>query len=124
MIIFYGGDESEGKIEKYCCKQPAICILVFWREQIRTKYFSFEASPPNNERGYFWAFYKVSSLKDNAEIVIELSQPKFIAEIILYLISRKDDVFAKKNQSKVSDGIALLRQMGYTNFNPIWIDEE
>lgn len=84
----------------------------------------FKASPPNNERGYFWAFYKISSLKDNAEIVIELAQPKFVAEVIMYLTTRKDDVFAKKNLSKVSDGMALLRDMRYTNFNPIWIDEE
>lgn len=55
--------------------------------------------------------------------LICLVRPKFIAEIISYLLDNADNLFKKGNTNVLNDAMYLLIRMGYTDLNPVWIRE-
>ena len=78
---------------------------------------------PDDDPVMFWAFYEIIALKDNTETLICLARPKFIAEIISYLLDNADNPFEKWNTNVLNDAMDLLIRMGYTDLNPVWIRE-
>lgn len=83
----------------------------------------FNGVAPNDDPIMFWTFYEIKALKDNTETLIYLAKPKFIAEIISFLLDNADNPFKKGHTNVINDSMDLLIRMGYADLNPVWIRE-
>lgn len=53
----------------------------------------------------------VNAIKDGEQVLINLNQPRFIAEIIIYLFDEHIEYISKDIQ--YIDGLKILRELGY-----------
>lgn len=83
----------------------------------------FEATPPDEERHTFWAFYDISAHKNNLHTTIHLGKPRHIAEIIHYLQQERPELWLKGKQHTINNAWEILQAMGYSNLEPIWIKQ-
>lgn len=81
----------------------------------------FQADPPDEEPRTFWAFYDISAQNNEIETVIHLGKPKHIAEIISYLMAKRQELWTQGKPQVLDNAWDLLKEMGYFELNPIWI---
>lgn len=75
----------------------------------------------HSDSAWFWELVKINATKNELSTCIKLTQPKFIADLIILLLKDTPDLFLIRNKKTVyEDGYALLAKMGYTNIQPIW----
>lgn len=70
-------------------------------------YFSSE----DNSVGHCPFNTGVNAIKDGEQVLINLNQPRFIAEIIIYLFDEHIEYISKDIQ--YIDGLKILRELGY-----------
>lgn len=83
----------------------------------------FESNLPDEDPLTFWAFYNITAQKSDLETTIHLGKPKNIAEIISYLLKQRKELFTKGQPHILDTAWDLLMEMGYSNFNPVWVGE-
>ncbi|GKS14897.1 hypothetical protein YDYSY3_58970 [Paenibacillus chitinolyticus] len=83
----------------------------------------FESNPPDEDPLTSWAFYNITAQKNDLETTIHLGKPKHIAEIISYLMKQRKELFTKGQPHILNNAWDLLMEMGYSNFNPVWVGE-
>jgi hypothetical protein len=83
----------------------------------------FESNPPDEDPLTFWAFYNITAQKNDLETTIHLGKPKHIVEIISYLMKQRKELFTKGQPHILNNAWDLLMEMGYSNFNPVWVGE-
>ncbi|KEQ26763.1 hypothetical protein [Paenibacillus tyrfis] len=83
----------------------------------------FESNPPDEDPLTFWAFYSITAQKNDLKTIIHLGKPKHIAEIISYLMKQRKELFTKGQPHILNNAWDLLMEMGYSNFNPVWVGE-
>lgn len=81
----------------------------------------FQANPPEEEPRTFWSFYDISAQNIEMETVIHLGKPKHIAEIISYLMAKRQDLWIQGKPQVLDHAWDLLKEMGYSELKPIWI---
>ncbi|MEE4578710.1 hypothetical protein [Paenibacillus polymyxa] len=81
----------------------------------------FQADPPDEEPRTFWAFYDISAQNNEIETVVHLGKPKHIAEIISYLMAKRQELWTQGKPQVLDNAWDLLKEMGYSELNPIWI---
>ncbi|MGW9528219.1 hypothetical protein ACWHAM_10775 [Paenibacillus terrae] len=81
----------------------------------------FQADPPEEEPLTFWSFYDISAQNNETETVIHLGKPKHIAEIISYLMAKRQELWIQGKPQVLDHAWDLLKEMGYSELNPIWI---
>lgn len=80
----------------------------------------FPADPPEEEPHTVWSFYDISAQYHELVTVIHLGKPKHIAEIISYLRANRQELWVRKKPHVLEDAWGLLKEMGYSELNPIW----
>lgn len=83
----------------------------------------FPADSPDEDPHTSWAFYDSTAQINDLETTICLSRPKNIAEIISYLVKERQELFTKGQPHILDNGWDLLKKMGNSHFNPVWIRE-
>ncbi|MCP3806619.1 hypothetical protein NLX78_05195 [Paenibacillus sp. Lou8.1] len=81
----------------------------------------FQANPPEEESHTFWSFYDISAQNIEMETVIHLGKPKHIAEIISYLMAKRQELWVQGKPHVLDNAWDLLKEMGYSELKPIWI---
>ncbi|KZE71238.1 hypothetical protein [Paenibacillus jamilae] len=81
----------------------------------------FKAAPPEEEPHTSWSFYDISAQNNGMDVVIHLGKPKHIAEIISYLMANRPKLWIQGKPQVLDHAWDLLKEMGYSKFNPIWI---
>jgi len=51
----------------------------------------YKAAAPDNDPRTFWYFYDIQAKKDDKEVLLNIALPRFIAEIISFLLIHKKE---------------------------------
>lgn len=82
----------------------------------------FNYENPPEDRDYFSSFYKLSVTLAHKKIILRLSEPQFVANLITF-IHASDQPFFEKGHIRMIDSQEILTAMGYSDIIPIWIKE-
>lgn len=53
------------------------------------------------------------TVRDQQKVMLNLNQPKFVAELIYFLTHHKELIFTKNKRYTFDNGVEVLREMGY-----------
>ncbi len=77
----------------------------------------FDLKAPQETQGCSWCCFEILCLKEDAQVKLQIAEPKFISDVTAYLVHTKQ--FAKYKVN-VLDGLELLTAMGYSKIEPKW----
>ena len=81
----------------------------------------FKSEIPMDQPYYSWQLCDVKVKRDEKEQIIHLTQPKFIADIIKYLLKSRPELFNDSNSEiYINDAWNILSELGYTDCVPLW----
>ncbi len=83
---------------------------------------SFPAQEPENKTHNFWGFYEVEAESNGKSELIAIALPRFIANVITYLIKVEPTIFSS-NKMIIKDGWKVLSGLGYSESKPLWKEE-
>lgn len=83
---------------------------------------NFHAEEPRQEIQHFWRFYSIWAVKDTVAQEVPIAMPRFVAQVIQYLL-QTTDCFDVKKKSVFYCAWELLSEMGYSSMKPVWIQE-
>ena len=110
-VYWYNLDNQFTKIYLSVLNDKTIKIIVNFRNKSNIDY---------SDSPFFHRLSNINVIKGSEEFNINILSPKFVSELINYILDKNSNIFYEKNKYTNFDGYLILEDMGYNKINPNW----